>query len=273
MAFKTLDTYDSSALDDFRSLRGKSGHLNRGIFIAEAPKIVRKVLESGFEVPVALLTQEYFEEFRDLFENRSDVTQVFLAAKPEMEQIVGYPLHQGAMLAVRIPKSKTIEDAAITWPESFIVVALDGIADAENMGAIIRNAAAFGANAILVDEQSCNPYLRRSVRVSMGTITDIEIIRESDLTEALNKLKKIRDVMIIGATLSERSVPLSSIERAGNAVVVFGSEGWGIRKAVLDSCDTLVQIPISSDVDSLNVSIASGIFLYVMCGAGFNPRV
>ncbi len=176
-----------------------------------------------------------------------------------MEQIIGYHLHQGAMLAVRIPESRSMVEAMTEWQSPWVAIALDGIADAENMGGIIRNAAAFGAKAVIVDETSCNPWLRRSVRVSMGTIVDVEIIRVKDLATAL---EEIRPIQLIGATLSNDSLELAHISRERSAVLVFGSEGWGLRPEIAAACDVLVRIPMAEGVDSLNVAVASGIFLY-----------
>ena len=262
MAFKLFDTYNPSEVDDFRSLKGKAGLFEKGLFIAESPKIVRKIFESDLTIESAFLTPEYYAEFRESFEAHHSEIKIFLAPKTEMEQVVGYSLHQGVMLAVKIPESRSLLFAARSWPEPFLAIALDGIADAENMGAIIRNAAAFAVHAILLDSRSCNPYLRRSVRVSMGTIAQIEIVRVPDLGKALLELKEIRNVTIVGAALSEHSISLSEIECTGNTVLVFGSEGWGVRKEILNTCDLLAKIPIAVDVDSLNVAIANGIFLY-----------
>ena len=208
------------------------------------------------------MTEEHFEHFRDTFEKRSDDTEIFLATKEEMEHIVGYHLHQGVMLAVRIPESRTIAEAIAEWRAPWMAVALDGIADAENMGGLIRNAAAFGAKAVIVDSTSCNPWLRRSVRVSMGTVVDVEIIRVSDIADELGKMRSTGSIEIIGASLSEKSVDLSLVPNASEVVLVFGSEGWGLRKEVADACDVLAQITMAEDVDSLNVAVASGIFLH-----------
>jgi tRNA G18 (ribose-2'-O)-methylase SpoU len=262
MAFKLFETYNPSEVDIFRSLKGKAGLFEKGLFIAESPKIVRKIFESNLEIESAFLTPEYFAKFQDFFQSHRGEIKIFIASKPEMEHVVGYPLHQGVMLAVKIPISRSLRDAALSWREPFVILALDGIADAENMGAIIRNAAAFGVDAILIDSQSCSPYLRRSVRVSMGTIAQVEIVRVPDLCNALLELKELRNVTIIGAALTERSIPLSNIESIDNTTLVFGSEGWGIRKEILNACNLVAKIPIAGDVDSLNVSIANGIFLY-----------
>jgi tRNA G18 (ribose-2'-O)-methylase SpoU len=176
--------------------------------------------------------------------------------------VIGYHLHQGIMLACRIPESRPLLTAAQEWRSPWMAIALDAIADAENMGAIIRNAAAFGASAVIVDDQSCNPYLRRSVRVSMGTIVDIEIIRVPDLAIALEQMRQIRPMTIIGAALPETAMNLSFVHSAHNVVLVFGSEGWGLRESVTQECDILAKIPMAPGVDSLNVAIASGIFMH-----------
>lgn len=267
MAFRAIETYPPEAVSDFQSLKGKGGYFERGIFIAESAKIARKMLETALEVPKAYMTREHLESLRDVLERRSGTTEVYLAEKPQMEQVIGYHLHQGVMLAASVPASRSIEEAARAWPKNFLVVALDSIADPENMGAIIRTAAAFGARAIVVDGQSCNPYLRRSVRVSMGTIVDIEIIRVDDLAAALEELRALTNAQIVGAALGPTSVPLASLAPAMARVAVFGSEGWGIRPEVAKVCDVLVEIPISERVDSLNVVVASGIFLYALSRA------
>jgi tRNA G18 (ribose-2'-O)-methylase SpoU len=179
-----------------------------------------------------------------------------------MEKIIGYPLHQGVMLAVRIPENRPLAVAAPNWKPPFLIVALDGIADAENMGAIIRNAAAFGANAVIVDDKSCNPFLRRSVRVSMGTIVDIEIIRVPDLAVTLSEIRRLLPITIIGAALRKDANDLNDIAGSRPKIIVFGSEGWGLRESVIEQCDSLARIPMAPGVDSLNVAIASGVFLH-----------
>lgn len=262
MAYTLISSFHASAVEDFRSLRDNSGYLEKGLFIAESEKIVRKVLESSIEVPLAYLTEEHFENLRPLFDARNDSTDVFLTSKKEMEKIVGYPLHQGVMLACRIPENRPLMSAAQAWKSPWMAVALNTIADAENMGAIIRNAAAFGASAVIVDDQSCNPWLRRSVRVSMGTIVDMEIILVDDLALALSEMRRLGSVSIIGATLHKNAIDLTDVKVSSSTIIAFGSEGWGLRQSVIDECDILARIPMAPGIDSLNVAIASGIFMH-----------
>jgi tRNA G18 (ribose-2'-O)-methylase SpoU len=262
MAYTIIRSFDPSSVDDFRSLRGKGGLFEKDLFIAESEKIVRKMLESSIEIASAYMTEEHFENLRPLFDTRDGSTNVFLASKEEMEKVVGYPLHQGVMLACSIPKNRALLSAAQEWESPWMAIALDGIADAENMGAIIRNAAAFGASAVIVDEQSCNPWLRRSVRVSMGTIVDVEIIFVEDLAASLKAIRQMGPMRFIGASLSENSIDLAKLEFTENVVLVFGSEGWGLRESVAKECDMLARIPMAPRIDSLNVAIASGIFMH-----------
>lgn len=251
--------YEAEAVTDFQSLKGKSGHLDRGLFIAENPKVIEHVLESLLRIRAAYLTEEFLERFRPAFEAREELVRAYVAPKSTMETIVGYPLHQGAMLTVEIPTTSDLFDADL--PSPWFAVSLDGIADAENMGAIVRNCAAFGITSIIIDDRSCNPYLRRAVRVSMGTIADVTIYRVPHLAPALERLRS-NSVSVIGAALGNDSMPLSTATRHDRTVLVFGSEGWGMRESVRRACSELRSIPMSQNIDSLNVAIASGIFLY-----------
>ncbi len=266
MAYTLIRQYDPPAVDVFRSLKGKSGHFEKGLFIAEGEKVARKLLESSLHIPVAYMTEEHFINLQFLFEQRMDRTDVYLATKREMEDIIGYHLHQGIMLACRIPENRPLLTAVQEWKSPWMAVALDGIADAENMGTIIRNAAAFGAKAVIVDGQSCNPWLRRSVRVSMGTIVDVEIIFVEHLAAALTSIRNMHPIRLIGAALTENAINVADLYGTGNNIVVFGSEGLGLSKEVMVACDVLARIPMAPGADSLNVAVACGVFLYALAG-------
>src|ERR1044071_3463207 len=127
MSARSIEHYAPEALDDFRSLKGKGGHFDRGFFIAESEKIARKIFASVLEIPKALMTPEYYELLRPLIDARSDVTDVYLAPKSQMQQIIGYPPHQGVMLAVRLPpplNEEVLKEWCLRLPEAFLVVAL-----------------------------------------------------------------------------------------------------------------------------------------------------
>jgi tRNA G18 (ribose-2'-O)-methylase SpoU len=245
----------------FASLKGIAGHLKDGLFVAEGPKIVESILRSSVTVPFALMTQEFFEQFTALFESRKgEPTQVHIAQKPAMEKIVGYPLHQGVMLAVGIPEQPEL--SSLTRGESpKTIVILEGLADAENMGTIIRTAAGFGIDAVIVDQTCCHPFLRRSVRVSMGTVVNVPIIRTHDLQSVMRSLKHA-SFKLVAAALREDSLPLTQVEWDDRTAIVLGAEGTGLSDAVLSACDVTAMIPMAKNIDSFNVGVASGIFLH-----------
>lgn len=259
MAFE-LTALSQKHLDYFQSLKGKGGHLADGIFIAEGPKIVSHVLASNCEVPYALLTPEFFEKYQSLFAEREGITHVHLAGKGEMEKIVGYPLHQGVMLAAKIPEEKPLEQLVRARPVT--LVALEGIADAENMGTLIRTAAAFGATAVAIDATCCHPFLRRSVRVSMGTVVNVPIVRVSSIGELITQLQQIKPVQIVAAALEEKSCDLRDVIWERDVAILFGAEGTGLTSAALKQTDSIAHVSMAPGIDSLNVGVACGIFLH-----------
>ena len=249
-------------LEYFGSLRGKSGHLAQGLFIAEGPKVVPHILNSSCEVAFGFMTREYFEHYEPLFAQRGGrETLIHLAEKSLMESVVGYALHQGVMIAAHIPGMPAIDE--IMQTKKYVTcVALEGIADAENMGTLIRTAAGFGADAIVYDRTCCHPFLRRSVRVSMGTVVNVPLIRSEDVAESLRVLRQQHEVQSYAAILSPTASKLHHTLFADRSVLVFGAEGAGLSHAVLTSCDNHVTIPMAPSIDSLNVGVACGAVLY-----------
>src|SRR5207253_1107276 len=143
----------------------------------------------------------------------------------------------------------------------FLFVAVDGLNNAENLGALVRNSAGFGVQALLVGETSSSPFLRRAVRSSMGTIFQLPVVELSNLAETLQELRR-QHIRCIAAHPHTDRRTLSQADFTGDCCIVLGSEGTGVSAAVLAACDEAVAIPMSSGVDSLNVASASAVFLY-----------
>lgn len=245
----------------FASLKGSTGHLRDGLFIAEGPKIVESVLRSDAKIPFGLMTNEYLSRFEPLLAGRhNEVTQVHVASKPALEKIVGFSLHQGVMLAVRIPEQPALSDL-LAGESAKTIVVLEGIADAENMGTLIRTAAGFGVDAVIVDETSCHPFLRRSVRVSMGAVVSVPVIRTVDLQDTLQELTE-NSVYLVAAALEADSVTLAEVKWQRRTAVIFGAEGTGLSTPTLHSSHVSAMIPMAKNIDSFNVGVASGIFLH-----------
>jgi tRNA G18 (ribose-2'-O)-methylase SpoU len=144
------------------------------------------------------------------------------------------------------------------------------VINTENMGALIRVSSAFGADAMIVGERSCDPYFRRSVRVSMGTIFRLPIVRSDDLLRDLYRLREEWGVTLAATVLDETATPLDRARRPGavNPAVpdrlglLFGSESQGLHQRWITACDQLIIIPMKLGTDSLNVSVAAAVCLY-----------
>lgn len=249
-------------LQPYRTLRRPLEHQRNGMFVAEGEKVVRKLLVSDLEILTVLLTPEWFEEYRPLLEQRSGSMRVFVAPKQLVEEIVGFHLHQGIMAVARIPRPLTLLEALAHVRHPALLVAVDGLTNAENLGVLVRNCAAFEVDALLVGETSSSPYLRRAVRNSMGTVFNLPVVHLASLVDSLLDLKSKHTMRVVAAHPHAERVALHQASMTGDCCLVFGSEGEGISTAVLAVCDDLVAIPMQEGVDSLNVASASAVFLY-----------
>ncbi len=257
-----IEHLDIPELVPFKTLRQSMHHYEHGIFIAEGEKVARRLLESPLCIISVLLTPEWLKIYEPLLKKRSEPIKVFIASKNLLETIVGFNLHQGIMALGKIPQMPDM-DATISKSHSpFLFVAIDGLTNAENLGVLIRNCTAFSVQAVLVGETSSSPYLRRAVRNSMGTVFKIAIVHCKRLVDELKKLKYSYQFSIIAAHPHSKDNLIFTTDLNNNCCIVFGSEGNGISKEVLDVCDSYSSIPMQYGVDSINVASASAVFLY-----------
>ncbi|MBI4418970.1 MAG: RNA methyltransferase [Ignavibacteriales bacterium] len=251
---------DLPQLQPYRTLRRPEEHYRQGIFIAEGEKVVRRLLNSTLTVRSLLLTPHWLDLLRPTLESR--VPLVYVAPKNVVEDIVGYHLHQGIMALGVVPPPVSLRSLLPTLPRSLLLAAVDGLTNAENIGILVRNCAAFGVQALLVGETSASPYLRRAVRNSMGAVFRLPVVPEERLDKVLRTLRKEFGVTVVAAHPGAAQRLDQSIHFQEDCCIVFGSEGEGISKKVLEACDTAVSLPMSNAVDSLNVASASAVFLY-----------
>lgn len=255
-------TLDEPNLHPYKTLRRPLEHRRNGIFVAEGEKVVRRLLESTLDVLTVLLTPEWLGVCRPLLEKRTGDICVFVAHKQLVEAIVGFHLHQGIMAVARIPGSRTLSQAITQSKRPALFVAVEGLTNAENLGVLVRNCAAFDVDALLVGETSSSPYLRRAVRNSMGTIFTLPVVHPANLVEAIEDLKSNHHIRVVAAHPHAEQTMLHQALLSVDCCVVFGSEGEGISAAVLAACDESVSIPMQEGIDSLNVGSASAVFLY-----------
>jgi tRNA G18 (ribose-2'-O)-methylase SpoU len=262
MTIRSVETLEDPLLQPYRTLRRTLKHQRDGIFVAEGEKVVRQLLGSTLDVVSLLLTPEWLEVYRSTLEVRSGSAQIFVAPKSAVESIVGFHLHQGIMAVARIPKPPSLTETLEQSHHPQLLVAVDGLTNAENLGVLVRNCAAFDVDALLVGETSSSPYLRRAVRNSMGTVFRLPVVQLSDLIGAINEMRSAHGIYVIAAHPHTDQKVLQRASFGGDCCVVFGSEGGGVSADVLAACDESVAIPMKDGVDSLNVASASAVFLY-----------
>jgi tRNA G18 (ribose-2'-O)-methylase SpoU len=260
---QTITSLDMPELAPYRTLRRPLEHQKQGIFVAEGEKVVRRLLESPLVIDSVLVTPRWLPLLEAELPDRSANTspKVYVGDQSLIESIVGYTLHQGIMAVARIPQPRLLPELIEAVRSPHLLLALDGLVNAENVGLIVRNAAAFGVDAIVVGETSSSPYLRRAVRNSMGAVFRIPVVHVENLVSSLQLLLERYGTHVIAATPKGAQTILETDFR-GNVCIVLGNEGSGISPEVLTLCRQHVSIPMVNQTDSLNVATASAVFLY-----------
>jgi tRNA G18 (ribose-2'-O)-methylase SpoU len=262
MNVQRISSLHTPGLEPYLTLRENTQHWRDGFFVAESEKVVFGLIDSGLSVLSFLMSEEWFAalESKLSHERLRDAT-IFIASDELLHGIVGYQLHKKIMAIGRIPENPSLEQLVRRSADTKRIVALEGIADAENMGTIMRNAAAFAIWSLIVGRDSCSPYLRRSVRVSMAAMFSLTIHITENLAETLRTLQAEFGFSIIGATPRGGMQTLETY-REKPVCLLFGSEAHGLTKETMDVCDGLYSIPMSQPIDSLNVSNAVAVTLY-----------
>jgi tRNA G18 (ribose-2'-O)-methylase SpoU len=178
-----------------------------------------------------------------------------------LETITGYKLHQGALAVAKIPPQPDFHTLLNNSPSPLLLAAAEGIASAENLGAVVRSCAAFGAHFLIVGETCGSPFQRRAVSGSMGTIFEQPVLRVNNLVETLTTLRA-RGVRCLAAHPRPDAKKLATVDLRGDCCLLFGAEGPGLTAKALAACDEMVEIPMPSHMNSLNVAAATAVFLY-----------
>ena len=226
----------------------------KGIFIAESPKVINVALNAGYE-PLAMLCEKRHIEgdAAQLIARCGDIP-VYTGERELLKQLTGYVLTRGVLCAMRRPQAPRIEDVC---RDGRRIVVIDGVVDTTNIGAIFRSAAALGIDAVLLTRNSCDPFNRRAVRVSMGSVFLVPWTWMDDDLESLHQYGFKTAAM----ALSDDSIPLDSPSLAAEErlAIVMGTEGDGLPHETIARADYVVRIPMSHDVDSLNVAAAAAV--------------
>jgi tRNA G18 (ribose-2'-O)-methylase SpoU len=254
-------------LDDYRALndpaRRRQVERQGGYFVVEGRFALDALLASPYPVRSVLVAERKADAIRALVGARAPL---LVADDGEMAAVTGFDFHRGVLASadrMPLPAVDHLLDAAR------IVAVVEGVGDHENLGALFRNAAAFGVDAVLLDPSTADPLYRRSVRVSLGHVLRVPWTRLDGWPGGLGALRD-RGFVIAALTPARDAEPLGQLvaDRPERVAVIVGAEGPGLSPGALAAADRRVRIPIVPDVDSLNVATAAAIAFHALTTAG-----
>ena len=235
----------------------------RGLFMAESDKVIRRALAAGHRLRSLLMTPRWVQEWPDLLATaREHDAPVYVAAPKVAEAMTGFHLHRGVLAAMHRPEPRPLEQVLAGARR---VAVLEDIVDHTNVGAVFRSAAALGVDAVLVTPRCADPLYRRSVRVSMGTVFQVPWTRIDPWPEGVATLQSM-GFSVAALALAEDAVTLDDLQRdpPDRLALVLGTEGDGLSHSTVQAADLVVKIPMGAGVDSLNVAAASAVAFWAL---------
>lgn len=226
----------------------------KGIFIAESPKVIRVALQAGYK-PLALLCENRHiqGDAADIITQHPDMP-IYTGSREVLSQLTGYVLTRGVLCAMHRPEALPLTQVLA---DARRVVIIDSVTDTTNIGAIFRSAAALGIDAVLLTRSSCDPLNRRAVRVSMGSVFLIPWTWIDDIETEMHAAGFCTAAM----ALTDNSVSIDDpkLKSLDKLAIIMGTEGDGLSHEVITKADYVVRIPMSHQVDSLNVAAAAAL--------------
>ena len=234
----------------------------KGIFIAESPKVIDRALDAGYKPVSLLMERRQITGPAAGILSRCGDAPVYTADREMLAELTGFELTRGVLCAFRRPAPRPVEELC---KNARRVAVLEGIVDSTNVGAIFRSAAALNMDAVLINPSCCDPLCRRAVRVSMGTVFQVPWGQlgetPADWPEKGMDILRSLGFKTAAMALSDRSVSIDDeqLAKEPKLAIVLGTEGDGLAAGTIASCDYTVKIPMSHGVDSLNVAAASAV--------------
>lgn len=254
-----VTTVDDPHLAVCRDLPNSRLAAESGRFIVEGAILVQRLIESPLAVESILVSRRHEETVSAYAPPDANL---IVAPDDMLDQIVGFKFHRGVIACGCRPEPVALQDIASTAITALPLVICPEILDQENLGSIIRVCAGFGAAGLLLGPTSADPFSRRAVRVSMGTVFKLPVVQSDDLLSDLPWLRSTAGYHLIATITDKDAIALHQAECPRKPALLFGSEGPGLPPELIDLCDQQITIPMHHDTDSLNVAIAVGVFLY-----------
>jgi tRNA G18 (ribose-2'-O)-methylase SpoU len=267
MPIHFVHAIEDPLLRPYRHLKDREVARDGGRFIVESETVVRRLLASRIPVESVLVAERKREVMEPLV---SAGTPIYVGSDALLEGVIGFDFHSGVLACGIRPPSPSLKEVVPAPERPALLAVCQEISNTENMGSLIRVAAAFGADALILGERCCDPFFRQSVRVSMGAVFSLPLVRSNDLLADLDALRQQFGVQRLAAVLSGDAEPLKSFQPEARVAVVFGNEAQGLGRETIEHCDRRITIPMRWGTDSLNVATSAAVFLFHLAGGDAN---
>lgn len=259
MTFQYVDRIDDPRLIPYRDLKLLSRSKWHPDFIAEGWLVVERLLQSPHQIHSVLVADNKLDRYETI--RRADIPTI-VVPEPLSNEIVGFNFHTGIVSHARRPANVKPEEVESLLLQNRLVVICPDTNNPDNIGSIVRLCAAFDVAALLVGPSCPDPYLRRCIRLSMGTVFKLPIMQHKDLLSLVKEWQNRLGLLVSGAVLSSQSIPLADSMKGARTALVMGNEYGGLPPEWCSACDQQVMIPMAEGVDSLNVASSASIILY-----------
>lgn len=261
MARVSIDDLDDPRLSAYRNLKDTNETRRAGLFVCEGGKLVDRLLASRYPVESLLLGERWVQRYAELV---PEDVPVYVVPDGWIESLIGFNFHRGILgCARRLPSTPLAELVGPRERPVSLVVCV-GIQDRENLGSILRSSLALGADAVLLGPETCDPFARRVLRVSMGAVLRTPLATSDDLPRDLSKLVEKHGMELVATVLDSSAEPLASCRVSHRFALLLGNEGNGLPPELVSRCSRKITIPMAADVDSLNVAVSAGIVLHTL---------
>jgi tRNA G18 (ribose-2'-O)-methylase SpoU len=250
---------DDPRVAGFRDVRERDLTGRRGLFVAEGAVVLRALVAPGSRCAVesVLVDERRVGALADVWSALADCAPVHVAAQGVLDAVAGFHLHRGILALGRVPPPVSLDEVAAPGPRTLLVAG--GVGNHDNMGALMRNAAAFGVDAVVLDDRCCDPFYRKALRVAVGATLSLPIVRAGGLDALLEELTR-REVECLALSPAGRE-SLKDVRTAPRRSVVVGAEGPGLPPEIVARLRA-VRIDMRPGFDSLNVATAAAIALH-----------
>jgi tRNA G18 (ribose-2'-O)-methylase SpoU len=252
-----IDQFDDPRIQQYRNVSDRQLLLRQNLFVAEGRLVVARLLEGGYAIVSLLLNEASLRALGMPLAAISADVPIYVCETAEFASITGFTLHRGCLALAQRPHARSAPDII---ENANLLVVLEGVADPDNIGSVFRNAAAFGADGVLLSPTCCDPLYRKAIRTSMGAVLRVAYARLENWPSDLALLTTHGFTLM--ALTPKAAIDLNTCARPRRTALLVGSEGPGLTTRVEAMADSAVRISIRDGVDSLNLATATGIALH-----------